>query len=413
MMGRMALTMAVSAALLSGCSTQGDLPPQAVRASAPANAQGIFVSRGDTLYRLAEQYNVPLRDLIEANGLTPPYTLSPGQRLTLPAPRTYTVKAGDTLYGLSRLFQVDMTDLVRANDIQPPYGVKVGQTLRLPGRTSAVPPAATPTVAAARPTPTPPPRKPEPQTGTSSSPAERTQRPAIEVATLPPTPAPAISAPVAVAPSVSVPPTRPSPPVSTSPGAALATTVKKGIEAETLVPPPPAAGAAVSPAERRPTTTELAPSPPAQVAAAAPPPAPPAPPAKADNPPARGGTRFLWPVRGSILSGFGDKPGGLRNDGINIGATRGTAVAASDNGIVAYAGNQLKSFGNLVLIRHDGGWVTVYAHLDDIAVEQGQRVSRGQGIGTVGQTGNVRAPQLHFAIRKGEQVVNPVDQLEK
>lgn len=405
MMGRMALTMALSAALLSGCSTEGDLPPQAVRASAPSTAHGIFVSRGDTLYRLAEQYNVPLRDLIEANGLTPPYTLSPGQRLTLPAPRTYTVKAGDTLYGLSRQFQVDMTDLVRANDIQPPYGVKVGQTLRLPGRTSAVPPAVTTTMATTRPAPVPPPRKPEAQTGTSSSPAERSQRPAIEVVTLPP-PAPAVSAPVAAPPSISVPPTRPSSPASTAP---TATGVKKGVEAETLAPPLAAAGAAVSPAERRPAT-ELAPPPPAQVATATPPAAAVV---KADNPPARGGSRFLWPVRGSILSGFGDKPGGLRNDGINISAARGTAVAASDNGIVAYAGNQLKSFGNLVLIRHDGGWVTVYAHLDDIAVEQGQRVSRGQGIGTVGQTGNVRAPQLHFAIRKGEQVVNPVDQLEK
>lgn len=131
------------------------------------------------------------------------------------------------------------------------------------------------------------------------------------------------------------------------------------------------------------------------------------------TPPPRAGGRFAWPVRGPILSDYGPKPDGLRNDGINIGAAKGTPVKAADNGIVAYAGNQLRAFGNLVLIRHDGGLVTVYGHLDSMSVEQGQRVTKGQAIGTVGQTGNVRSPQLHFGLRKGETPLNPTDQLER
>lgn len=403
--------------MLAGCSTEGDLPSKAARApAAPINS--IFVSRGDNLYKLAQQYNVPVRDLIEANGLAAPYVLQPGQRLVLPLPKVYVVKPGDTLYGLSRQYQVDTAELVRLNNLQQPYTLKAGQTLRLPGQSPV--PASTTAIASAAPVAKPPGmpapgRKPEAPPAASSMPAERAQRPTVEVATLPPPPS---SAPVTTG------PTRPvviAPPATAS-GSAPG---RKGVEAETLAPPSAAAQAQAAPAavavapDRRPApppastnppsaSAPVAEPPPTQVAAA-PPPAPP----REETVPARAGNRFLWPVRGTILSGFGEKPGGLRNDGINIGAPRGTAVAAAENGVVAYAGNQLKSFGNLVLIRHDGGWVTVYAHLDAIGVEQGQRVTRGQGIGTVGQTGNVRSPQLHFAVRKGEQVLNPVDQLEK
>ncbi|MFV3076946.1 peptidoglycan DD-metalloendopeptidase family protein [Niveispirillum fermenti] len=391
---------------LAGCSTQGDLPTPAMRApAAPANS--IFVSRGDTLYRLSQQYGVPLRDLIEANRLAPPYLVQPGQRLTLPVPRTYAVKPGDTLYGLSRQFRVDMSEMVRMNNIQPPYTLHVGQNLRLPGQSPmpAAPVAAPPPSVSAPPpstttawvAPPPPARKPE-QPPATSLPVERSPRPVV---TAPPPP-------------VTTAPVPPAPAPVTGAGSAAG---RRSIEAESL-PPPPAAGPATSvspppaaapvvplPAVPPPAVIE---APPTQIAAA-----PTTPPPRPDTPPPRAGSRFLWPVKGPVVSGFGEKPGGLRNDGINIGAARGTAVAAADAGIVAYAGNQLKSFGNLVLIRHEGGWVTVYAHLEDVAVEQGQRVTRGQGIGTVGQTGNVRSPQLHFAVRKGEQVLNPLDQLER
>lgn len=122
---------------------------------------------------------------------------------------------------------------------------------------------------------------------------------------------------------------------------------------------------------------------------------------------ARSSSKFSWPVRGKILSHYGAKSGGLFNDGINISAARGTAVSAAENGVVAYAGNEVKGMGNLVIIQHSGGWMTVYAHMDSMAVRRGARVSVGQKIGTVGATGKVDKPQLHFEIRKGTKAYNP------
>jgi murein DD-endopeptidase MepM/ murein hydrolase activator NlpD len=130
-----------------------------------------------------------------------------------------------------------------------------------------------------------------------------------------------------------------------------------------------------------------------------------------EAPEPRGGSRFLWPLRGAILSDYGPKPGGLHNDGINISASRGASVVAADNGVVAYAGNELRGFGNLLLIRHADGWMTAYAHLDDMLVERGAKVSRGQKIGTVGSTGNVSSPQLHFEVRRGNRAIDPRDHL--
>jgi len=126
---------------------------------------------------------------------------------------------------------------------------------------------------------------------------------------------------------------------------------------------------------------------------------------------ARSSSKFSWPVRGKILSHYGAKSGGLFNDGINIGASRGTAVKASENGVVAYAGNEVKGMGNLVIIQHSGGWMTVYAHMDSMSVRRGARVSVGQKIGTVGATGKVDRPQLHFEIRKGTKAYNPASYL--
>lgn len=122
---------------------------------------------------------------------------------------------------------------------------------------------------------------------------------------------------------------------------------------------------------------------------------------------ARSSSKFAWPVRGKILSNYGAKSNGLFNDGINIGATRGTAVKAAENGVVAYAGNEVKGMGNLIIIQHASGWMTVYAHMDSLAVKRGTRVNVGQQIGTVGASGKVDAPQLHFEIRKGTKAYNP------
>ena len=128
---------------------------------------------------------------------------------------------------------------------------------------------------------------------------------------------------------------------------------------------------------------------------------------------ARSSSKFAWPVRGKILSAYGAKSNGGFNDGINISATRGTAVKAAENGVVAYAGNEVKGMGNLVIIQHDGGWMTVYAHMDSMNVRRGHKVSVGQKIGTVGETGKVDSPQLHFEIRKGTKAYNPSSYLKK
>jgi len=116
---------------------------------------------------------------------------------------------------------------------------------------------------------------------------------------------------------------------------------------------------------------------------------------------------FRWPARGRIIQGF--KSGG--NDGINIAVPEGTSVKAAEGGVVAYAGSELKGYGNLVLIRHPNGYVSAYANNGELNVKRGEQVKRGQIIAKSGQTGNVSSPQLHFELRKGSTPVDPTNYL--
>ncbi len=116
---------------------------------------------------------------------------------------------------------------------------------------------------------------------------------------------------------------------------------------------------------------------------------------------------FVWPVSGNVISNFGTASNGERNDGINIATPSGTPIHAAASGTVSYSGNELKDYGNLVLIKHDGGYVTAYAHADRLIVNRGDVVSRGQVIGYSGSTGDVTSPQLHFEIRHDTQPMNP------
>jgi murein DD-endopeptidase MepM/ murein hydrolase activator NlpD len=118
-------------------------------------------------------------------------------------------------------------------------------------------------------------------------------------------------------------------------------------------------------------------------------------------------TNFRWPVKGKVIQGFGPKQGGGQNDGINVAVPEGTPIKAAEDGVVAYAGSELKGYGNLVLVRHSNGFVTAYAHASELAVKKGETVKRGQVIGKAGQTGNVASPQLHFEVRKGATPVDP------
>ncbi|MBN9413391.1 MAG: M23 family metallopeptidase [Candidatus Paracaedimonas acanthamoebae] len=125
--------------------------------------------------------------------------------------------------------------------------------------------------------------------------------------------------------------------------------------------------------------------------------------------------KFSWPVKGKIISSFGPGEGTLQNDGINIAAPKGTPILAIEEGTVVYAGNEMQGFGNLILLKHPGGWMSSYGHAAKLLVERGAKVQKGQSIALVGNTGSVNEPQLHFELRnmqKNGKVVNPQLYLE-
>ncbi len=117
---------------------------------------------------------------------------------------------------------------------------------------------------------------------------------------------------------------------------------------------------------------------------------------------------FRWPVRGKVITSYGAKTNGKANDGINLAVPEGTPVKAAEDGVVTYSGNELKGYGNLVLVRHSNGYVTAYAHASELLVKRGDTIKRGQIIAKSGQSGEVGSPQLHFEIRKGSAPVDPL-----
>ena len=264
----------------------------------------VTVRKGDTLYSISRKYNVPIKDMIQANRLSAPYTLYVGQKLNLPSKQYHTVQRGESLYSIARMHNVDVTSLSRVNNLKTPYSLSVGQRLLLPASVST--------------------------SGTGKK---------IYSASNP-------ASAVAKAPS----------------SQNSATKYQSAAKSQTETYTPPASN-------RK--------------------------------------TKFMWPVNGTVISGFGNLGKGRKNDGINIKVPLGTAVKAADGGTVAYAGNELKGFGNLILIKHTDGWITAYAHNDKLLVKKGQKVVRGEKIATVGSTGSVTVPQLHFEVRAGKKAVNP------
>ena len=122
---------------------------------------------------------------------------------------------------------------------------------------------------------------------------------------------------------------------------------------------------------------------------------------------------FIFPVKGVVISKFGPKAGGLYNDGINIKAKSGENVRATEDGAVAYVGSELRGYGNLIIIKHSGGWISAYGHLDKTKVKRGSKVKKNESIATVGSTGNVHSPQLYFGLRKGREALNPENYIRK
>jgi murein DD-endopeptidase MepM/ murein hydrolase activator NlpD len=120
-----------------------------------------------------------------------------------------------------------------------------------------------------------------------------------------------------------------------------------------------------------------------------------------------GAVKFLWPLKGRVIANFGSTSSGERNDGIDISAARGAPIHAAADGTVSYVGDELKAYGNLILIRHANGFITAYAHSDSVVVMRGQAVKRGQVIAFAGTTGDVNEPQLHFELRAGSKAIDP------
>lgn len=386
--------------MLTACGGLGAPSIDSTYSSAPKNPNmgqvvngSYVVAPGDTLAIISNRTNTPIRALIDNNGLQPPYDLRPGQELRISERQTYEVKAGDTVSGLARRFRVQQSALVELNALKPPYLLQIGQTLTLPSAVEATQTAAT---SLPKSTPvTPPALKPSivPSTTIAGG---------VSSTALPPPPA-AKTVPAAAAPAVPsqkpAPKLQPLPPPVTVPTTGAPTPTPVGSE--------PNLSAAEESAEN---AYEQQQEPPKTVAPA-PVPAPPEPVQEAAVVSAPSSSGFVWPVQGKVVSKFGTTSDGLRNDGINISAPAGAPVMAAADGTVAYAGNQLRGFGNLVLIRHANGLITAYAHNQSLLVQKGAKVKRGAVIARVGQTGNVAKPQLHFEIRKGEEPVDPMKYL--
>ena len=317
--------------------------------------------------------------LLTACGPREPAPVISGGEAISPPPTQVIVQRGQTLSGIAAANHVPMAAVAEANHLSPPYRILVGQALIIPGGGEQAPSG--PSVAMASPPPSPaqgpiavaPLRAPEP----TPQPIPLDRPPPGYTARPPVAPMPQAVPPAAG--------TIPSPVVQ-------------------AVPPVP--GTSLSPA------APASPLAPPSAAPAAPRPPASGPVASAEPPAASHGSgAFLWPVRGHVLESYGAGPDGTHNDGINSAAARGAPVQAADAGVVAYSGNELRGYGNLILIKHANGWISAYAHCDLILVKTGQKVSRGQVIARVGSTGNVSEPQLHFELRRGKHPVDPREYL--
>jgi murein DD-endopeptidase MepM/ murein hydrolase activator NlpD len=268
----------------------------------------------------------------------------PGQRVV--------VRPGQSVGYLAREYGVTKRAIIEANNLTPPeYKIEIGKTLVIPGPGPGGSEARAPVRAAAAENPAPPP----PERPAAAARAAK----AGEVIPLDePAPAPRKSA---TAPAISFPPR------SASAKGRLS---------------PPAAETEAPPAEKTVASAE------------------------ADEPTSRAG-HLPWPVRGRVLAGYGATKEGGQNAGINIAASRGTPVRTVDSGTVAYAGNEIRGYGNLVLVKHPSGLISAYAHLDSMTVKRGDTVKGGQVIAKVGDTGGVSQPQLHFELRRGKKAVDP------
>ena len=359
-----------------GAERRAPNPPREPKAGAAAAADTITVEAGDSLYAIAQRYRVSLADLIDANGLHHGVSLKPGQQLLLPAG------------AVARQAR-------RAARSQPQ--VTVVPVAATPVTAAGISAGHAPAVAAAAPT-------------TGAAPPAWQGRYTIKAGESLYGIARQHKVTLAELKSVND--------ITNPLQVKAGTTLIVPATAEAPVAEAPAARGQVAPQEA-PATARIINAPaekklvslrsdqmsdadPLSPAAAAP--------ITAEEPSTG---RFRWPVRGRVIAGFGRRPDGTHNDGINLAVPQGTDVHASEGGKVAYAGNELKGYGNLILIRHDNGYVSAYAHNEQLLVKRDDVVRRGQVIAKAGKTGAVDQPQLHFELRQGSKPVDPMPHLEK
>jgi murein DD-endopeptidase MepM/ murein hydrolase activator NlpD len=292
---------------------------------------------------------IPAFCLLSCTAIHPPEPYLPQKSGVVPG-EVITVNGNQNVYGVAQEHGVSMRDIIVLNGLSPPYALKPGQSLVLPFKRGEAGKGGAPVEGLA----------PAPLGGVQEAPLSP-----IEVQPLPP-------------------PLQPASQVSQSKNVLGKTVSSAPLESLNTPSAPP-----------KQVATTMAP--------ASPPPALSVPPAASSA----SAPAMVWPVQGPVLSAFGPKGQGVNNDGVNIGAPKGAPVVAAAPGTVVYAGNEMKGFGNLILIRHEGGWVTAYAYLDRMLVAKDAIVAQGDMIGTVGKTGNISSPQLHFETRHEGKVVDP------
>jgi murein DD-endopeptidase MepM/ murein hydrolase activator NlpD len=329
----------------------------------------IIVKKGETLHTIARKHNVPLGVIMQANAISSPEWVHPGYRLTIPR------------HIPALVTRIATTGAAGGQAPQVQAGAKVAATQ--PAQTSAKVTATQQASAVHVVAPG----------ETLTSIAKKYNKPLVAIASanniVPHTQ-------VKMGDKLTIPGVK----AVAQPGMQLAA-------AKSAAAPP------AKPAQALPKNQVVSADPAASVRMVSPVDNPPTTEAPKNEPAAAATPGFRWPVRGRVITGFGPKPTGQQNDGINVAVPEGTPVKAAEDGVVAYAGSELKGYGNLVLVRHSNGYVTAYAHASELMVKRGDTIKRGQLIAKAGQTGNVASPQLHFEIRKGSAPIDPMPFLDK
>jgi len=367
--------------------------------SLAAPPKQIIVGPEDTVYGIAYNHGIPTRSLIAANNLKPPYVLKQGQTLIIPSPNEHIVGDHETLQSIADDYGIKADILAQENSIPSPFFVKPGDKLLIPYRDT-------------------------------ESLAEALKPPTEEISTAPLAPLPLVksipapsklNAPIASAEAKTPEPLAPLPDelaeelareketglpqTSSDKGKSkpeLMGNLAKGKDkaSQESLEPLDLPKAAPITAEKDEGKPEKKAKKEEKVVEKK---------EEKKNEKATGKADFIWPADGKVISKF--SPGG-KNDGINIKVSEGTPIKAAADGEVVYAGNELKAFGNLLLLKHKDGWMTAYAHNSTLLVHKGEKVTQGQTIAKSGQTGDVNEPQLHFEVRKGKQPVDPLTKLK-